>query len=213
MGSSHQRARKRREQLELTQKHVAKACRVTQQAYEKFERGETKRPRYIYELAKALNISAAWLLTGEGSDLPEGNSSDPHKNKAHEGSNNGKVPLYIYSVDIKSSITSFDDADAIDRLPPLPGLENTTGAIALFIQGDGLEPVYPHGSIIYLDCNKYPSKNKPCVSISADGMQTLLYLGNNNGNHHFRHMHSGKSSKIKAKEIKALYRIIGVLYD
>ena len=58
------RAKKRREELGLTQASVALMCGITQQAYEKLESGNTLRPRYIVELSEALKVPPKWLLSG-----------------------------------------------------------------------------------------------------------------------------------------------------
>lgn len=207
MKASHQRARKCRLQQGLTQQQVAKACRVTQQAYEKFERGETKRPRYIFELAKVLNTSAAWILTGVQEDVSQ-------KIQPDVADNGKKVPVYSYVIDAKlTHIFSLDTAEVIDRIAPLPGFENTTGSIALYMQGDQLEPIFPHGTLLYLDRHKFPSKNKLCVCVYANDVSIFVYMGASGGCYNFKPVLSSKSAKIKIKEVNAIYRIVGAVYS
>lgn len=207
MQAKHIRARKRREELKLTQRQVAKLCRVTQQAYEKFERGETKRPRYIYELAKALKVSPEWLSTGE---QPEINITPPVSvlDKAR------KIPVFSFGGALKSDRqrATLDDGEVIDRVAPLPTLEEAQGAIALFVQDDGFASAYPQGTIIYLDRHKLPAPKQPCLCLHAKGTAILVYLGAKGLVYNFRLIDSGKIVRINAKDIKSIYRIAGVVY-
>lgn len=204
----HIRARKRREELKLTQRQVAKLCRVTQQAYEKFERGETKRPRYIYELAKALKVSPDWLSTGEQPE-PGNTSPAPAFDKAR------KIPVFSFGGALKSNRLrhTFDDGEVIDRVAPLPNLEETQGAVALFLQDEEFAPSYPQGTIIYLDRHKSPAPKQPCLCFHAKEAAILIYLGVVGVVHNFRCVDSGKIMRINARDIKALYRIAGVTYS
>lgn len=56
----------RRNQLGLTQTELADLAGTTQQAIVQLESGKTKRPRYLPELAKALECDIQWLLDGSG---------------------------------------------------------------------------------------------------------------------------------------------------
>ena len=56
----------RRNQLRLTQTELAELAGTTQQAIVQLESGKTKRPRYLPELAKALECDIQWLLDGSG---------------------------------------------------------------------------------------------------------------------------------------------------
>ena len=58
------RCRQRREEMGLSQTGLGKLCGVTQQAIGRLEDGTTKRPKFLYELSKALQRSVEWL-TGQ----------------------------------------------------------------------------------------------------------------------------------------------------
>jgi transcriptional regulator with XRE-family HTH domain len=60
------RAKERREELGLSQTQVGDACGVTQQAIEKLEAGEVRRPRYLDDLADKLLTTKKWLQDGTG---------------------------------------------------------------------------------------------------------------------------------------------------
>ncbi|EIX9440359.1 helix-turn-helix domain-containing protein [Klebsiella pneumoniae] len=58
------RVKSQREALGLTQTELAIRSKTSQQAIEQLENGKTKRPRYLPELANALNVTIEWLLEG-----------------------------------------------------------------------------------------------------------------------------------------------------
>lgn len=56
----------RRKLLGFTQAQLAKKVGVKQQSIQQLEEGLVKRPRYLLELADALQCTVSWLATGEG---------------------------------------------------------------------------------------------------------------------------------------------------
>ncbi|CNI04084.1 LexA family protein [Yersinia ruckeri] len=61
------RIKQRRLELGLTQSELAELAGTTQQGIVSVETGRTKRPRYLHELAKALQCDPDYLLTGSES--------------------------------------------------------------------------------------------------------------------------------------------------
>jgi phage repressor protein C with HTH and peptisase S24 domain len=68
------RVRSCRKDKRLTQAQLGKAVRVSKQTISAIERGSTLQPAYstLAAIAKALDVSADWLLTGRGPKTPEG---------------------------------------------------------------------------------------------------------------------------------------------
>lgn len=60
------RLKQKRIELNLTQTQLAELSGTNQQTVQQVESGKTKRPRYIVELAQALNCDPLWLLYGNG---------------------------------------------------------------------------------------------------------------------------------------------------
>lgn len=58
------RVKSTREALGLTQVELAEKVGTSQQSIEQLENGKTKRPRYLPELAKVLEVTVDWLLDG-----------------------------------------------------------------------------------------------------------------------------------------------------
>lgn len=76
------RTKDKRIALGLTQSELATLASTTQQSIEQLESGKTKRPRFLPELAKALNCDLTWLLEGEeqpdiASEIPPENEWQP----------------------------------------------------------------------------------------------------------------------------------------
>ncbi len=63
--SISERVKNKRINLGLTQVELAEAVGTTQQSIEQLESGKTKRPRFLPELASALQYSVDWLITGK----------------------------------------------------------------------------------------------------------------------------------------------------
>lgn len=68
------RAKARRTQLGLSQAEVARLCEIKQQSYNQLEAGVIRRPRYLLQLARALETTPEWL-SGEGSDDAPGEAA------------------------------------------------------------------------------------------------------------------------------------------
>ncbi|WP_447871175.1 LexA family protein [Serratia fonticola] len=62
------RVKSKRLELGLTQSQLAEKAGTTQQGIVSVESGRTGRPRYLPELAKALDCDIDWLLTGSSSN-------------------------------------------------------------------------------------------------------------------------------------------------
>jgi transcriptional regulator with XRE-family HTH domain len=196
------RVKARRVKLGLTQSKVALACGITQQAYEKLENGEVRRPRYVLELADVLQASAKWLLTGEdGATLPP---------LIHERSG---IAVFKYNTHGKCAIQWESDAP-IEWADSFPGLDNKSGYSAgLHIQGDGLEPVYRHGYTVFINRRKHPRKEGHCVFEYGKDIHVGKYLKHDNNNYYFSCLKSKDKMKILQNKVGGIYMIVGVLYN
>ncbi|WP_336842216.1 helix-turn-helix transcriptional regulator [Serratia nevei] len=59
------RIKQRRIELKMTQTKLAELSGVSQQAINRIESGIIARPRYLLEMAQALECSASWLVNGD----------------------------------------------------------------------------------------------------------------------------------------------------
>ncbi len=70
MSNLSQRLKETLLKANLSQQQVADAIGVTQGTISKIIRGETTNPRYLPDIARRLNVSVEWLMTGN--DVPDG---------------------------------------------------------------------------------------------------------------------------------------------
>ncbi len=208
MGIVGERAKSRRKALGLTQTKVAQACGITQQAYEKLESGEVRRPRYLLELADTLEASAKWLLTGENPPPPA------HRRLSQKILTGNGIAVYSYTADtkIKQSINWEKDIP-IEWTPFFPGLDNSSRySSGLRIQGNDLEPVYRHGHTVFINRQKHPVENGHCVYEKNKNICICKYLSHDNNNYYFMDLNSQDKKKVLQKKIEGIYMIVGVLY-
>ncbi len=71
MNTLAERLKIAREKAGLSQQQVADMAGMKQPAYFKVETGKTQRTGFLTEIAKALNVDAEWLATGEGEMTPQ----------------------------------------------------------------------------------------------------------------------------------------------
>jgi len=69
------RVRQRRIEMGLSQADLAQAVGVKQQNIQQLEDGTVSRPRYMHELANALNVDLGWLLTGQTQRAGDGSTA------------------------------------------------------------------------------------------------------------------------------------------
>lgn len=64
MQTLSERLKKKRVSMKMTQAELATKAGVKQQSIQLIEAGVTKRPRFLFEIALALNCDPAWLQYG-----------------------------------------------------------------------------------------------------------------------------------------------------
>ncbi|MRT13675.1 helix-turn-helix domain-containing protein [Enterobacteriaceae bacterium RIT711] len=64
MNTLSDRLKQKRAELKLTQAELATKAGIKQQSLQRIEAGETKRPRFLFELASALHCDPTWLMYG-----------------------------------------------------------------------------------------------------------------------------------------------------
>lgn len=67
-----ERVKVKRREMKLTQTKLAEMTGVSQQGINKVECGFISKPRFIYELSKALNCDIEWLVSGKSDVHNEG---------------------------------------------------------------------------------------------------------------------------------------------
>ncbi|AVX38543.1 helix-turn-helix domain-containing protein [Yersinia massiliensis] len=70
MSSTAERVKRLRTELGLTQSGLAIKAGIRQQTIQRIEAGVTERPRYLLEIATALNCEPKWLIYGSDGISP-----------------------------------------------------------------------------------------------------------------------------------------------
>jgi len=65
METISERLKQKRSELNLTQAELAEKAGIKQQSIQQIESGATKRPRFLFEIANALQCEPSWLLYGK----------------------------------------------------------------------------------------------------------------------------------------------------
>ena len=114
---------------------------VRQQSVNQLEQGGVDAPRYLLELAEALEVDVAWL-SGHGTDAPVAAI---------------KPPAGIVRVPLVSWVEAGGLADTVDPYPPgdaaewLPVAHHHDNLIALTVKGQSMDRLAPEGTIIIVD--------------------------------------------------------------
>ena len=64
MNTISSRLKQKRSELNMTQSELAVRAGIKQQSIQQIEAGTTKRPRFLFEIARALDCDPGWLLYG-----------------------------------------------------------------------------------------------------------------------------------------------------
>lgn len=202
MNELKDRVLQRRKTLGLTQKQLAKLAGVKQQSIQQLEDGLVKRPRYLLELAKALQCNAEWLSAGTG--LMVTSAEDRHRAAVmHHFEGNDELEFFG-RMDAWDSNTPLDEDEV--ELPLFREVELAAGAGATqvienhgaklrfakstlsragvpaeaaacaFVRGNSMEPVMPDGTCVGVNTADKTIKDGEIYAIDHGGMLRVKYL-------------------------------------
>lgn len=161
MSSLAHRLKSKREQMGLTQVELAEKINVTQQAIQKVETGETKKPRFLYDAAKALECDLSWLLSGK---------ADINVSPTVLASN--KVPLISFvQAGLWHESCELRDSTGFDYI--LTSLDLSDNSFALTITGRSMMPLFNEGDVIIVDPNIKPIAGDFVVAENGESEATF----------------------------------------
>ncbi len=141
------RVKKLRKALDLTQHQLAELVGVAQNSIQKLEKGDTKNPRNIEALARALNCTPEYLQFGIGETQADKKSEN--SNVAPGPTLKAAVPLISWvQAGAWSEINEIREFDADRYLCPVKCSDLT---FALKVQGVSMEPKFYDGDLIFVD--------------------------------------------------------------
>jgi len=135
------RVKKLRKALDLTQHQLAELVGVAQNSIQKLEKGDTKNPRNIEALARALKCTPEYLRFGISDNINSNVAPGPTLKAA--------VPLISWvQAGAWSEISEIKAYDAERYLCPVKCSDLT---FALKVQGVSMEPKFYEGDLIFVD--------------------------------------------------------------
>lgn len=153
---------------------------ITQGGIDKLEKRDSARPRYLRELAIALNVTDDWLLTGRGPKARDSESSTsvssniPTKSEAtieqrpgavkeipeidvRAGAGGGGVMLEVFTHDGSGNSVATDDVRAVWGIPSRFLREELRAAPLnvriVEVMGDSMLPTLKPGDRVFVDTN------------------------------------------------------------
>lgn len=158
-----QRIRRRRKDLNLTQKALAKALNdATHGSISQWESDITSpSAKNLFDLSIALECDFAWLLNG-------GKESNviPAILKSY------KVPLISYvQAGVWTESCELRDSTGFEYV--MTSLELSENAFALQIKGDSMEPEFKEGDVVIIDPAIIPNPGEFVVAMNGDSEATF----------------------------------------
>lgn len=145
MGTYSERIRKLIDSKKVTSYYISRATGVSQATISRLKSDETAKPNIATnkKIADYFNVSAEWLLTGEGEVLK---SDVTLKEKDQQDIR--MVPLLPVSAQggsLNDFVVSVKDTDCEMIVSPIKGAD-----YAMSVSGDSMSPEYPSGSQILI---------------------------------------------------------------
>lgn len=214
MTSLGSRAKRRREELGLSQALVASNCGVTQQAIEQMEAGDVLRPRYMAELADILQTTVKWLRDGSGTP-----PSAPRPRSMNDAQYLGKafgaptIPVWgiVDAGDGESYAVNTEDTP-IDYITPLPQQEMDNDAYGLLVAGTSMSPALEPGYIACINTRKPVLSGRLCVVELKDGSALIKkFIKRDKGKIILHQYNPEKDLEILEKDAVRILPVVGVV--
>lgn len=191
--SISERVKNKRTALGLTQAELAERAGTTQQSIEQLEGGKTKRPRFLPELATALNCSVDWLVTGNQED-----SIPPQSEWGTVATWDSGTPLeddevevpFLKDIELACGNGSFVNVDyngyklrfSKSTLRRIGAPSDGSTIVCFPAKGDSMEPVIPDKAAVAIDISNKKIIDGKVYAIDQDGLKRLKMLYRRPGN-------------------------------
>ncbi|MFW5407259.1 helix-turn-helix domain-containing protein [Pectobacterium brasiliense] len=151
------------QQRKMTQAGLAAAADMSQPSVWKITSGRSKTSKKTFDIAKALNVSPQWLLTGEG----EMDATDAVNQLGRVDADTSTTEDQSQSMGIK--VVNFWDGEVITpKLTAVPDSLDTTNARAYKLKHDSGYEELPAGSVVVVDTKENPGR-MDYVFVEIDG--------------------------------------------
>ncbi|MCE9941869.1 XRE family transcriptional regulator [Serratia quinivorans] len=200
-----ERVKFKRESLELTQAELAAKVGTSQQSIEQLESGKTKRPRYLPELASALEVSLEWLLHGKSLGLSDSNESIEYIGKVLPG----LVPV------VGDAILGVDGM--IDMVEYRGGwlkiYSDDPNAYGLRVRGDSMWPRIQSGEFVLIEPGTTIHPGDEVFVRTNDGHNMIKVLNyTRDGEYQFTSINQDhRPITIRRGEVQKVHYVAGIL--
>lgn len=149
----------------LTQTELAFIAGTTQQSIVNLEAGVTKRPRFLPELAVALDCDVDYLLGGVGS---------PSKSRSPSKSGSRALPiLYDYQVGLWASNSTASELSGVTEYVQT-NLKISKSSFAFTIKDDAMRPDFNEGDVVICDPDESPTPGDFVMSQVGDSEEAIF---------------------------------------
>lgn len=144
-----------------SQQWLANCIGVSQQSIGKILKGDTLNPKYILEIAKALDVQVEWLKNGEG-EKPDFATFSENLIAYEEETTNLRVEvLDIYASAgngsfVMGDLTSYTQAVEFENAYFAQVFQRASakGLSIINVDGDSMEPTIGNGDLLFVDTTK-----------------------------------------------------------
>ena len=143
-------------QAALARKASAFGESVSQQVVQHLTSGRNTNSKSLVPIAKALDVSVEWLMTGEGGVFAvKGGAAGlrASKTQARDARDQERVPV-LGMAECGPDGWSLWNGDIIDTIPRPMNLVGAPKAYAVYIVGDSMEPRYYSGELAHIHPGK-----------------------------------------------------------
>lgn len=150
--------------------------KITQVAIHHIEKRDNVMPRFVVELAQALEVSLPWLQYERGPKK----GVPPRAPPTSRGDDLPQVPVRHY-VGAGDEVHPFDDGgddDAIDWEDAPPGFNRRTGS-AVIVKGESMRPIFDPGDMLFFKERRNPptaAKDLPSRPVIVQTASGTLYV-------------------------------------
>lgn len=171
-----ERIRQARKAKGLTQKDLARLLSVHETAVSGWERQKSRtypETRRLPDIARVLNVSEAWLVTGDSDGVvPAPGVSAPTRREMP-----ADVPVYGTTAGSDEGAFQLAMGAPLDYVRRPDRLARRADVYALIIVGDSMEPAFRHGSLIFVSERMPPRIGDDVViQLAAEGEEVTAMV-------------------------------------
>ena len=209
-----ERIRKAREEKGLDQATLASKAGIVTRTLQRWEKSEqTPDGLAITKLARATNVQANWLLTGQGEmyDMP-GRPSNVYSLPTTLRKNSPLVDLPVISQVPAGKLGTIFHPDYVDDYVTVDDVKDPQ-AFALNVKGDSMAPKIENGDVVIVSPKLEPHSGDICV-VRVSGEETLKKIKFEGNYVHLIPLNpSYEPLTVKKKDVNFVWKVVKVIKE